>query len=327
MAELNTYGDLKKVIKSIALKQKGEKIGQIALDTIIGFIPGAETARTTFDFIKAAISKPDTKKTNTWLDRLDVDDEMSRIVDDTVENSFMQTISKSIESEEDGKPLEKDFNMNAKMVDYLQKAHKGRTIVGIKESNNKKLAEDIAKKIKKEISVTGGEGYLGKTAFNPNKKAKGTAHNYLTDKMKWKENPSVPNRPSKMIDYKQLFEDDKEKEILNLQKIADDTSKMPKERDQAREKIISLKKELTNENYNRFRNETKTRSKPEQYHKAVLEVKKRTNELNKLLEYACRLKEEINEVDEIKSSRHTLNALDKVTETIKEVYIKAKKLK
>ena len=145
--------------------------------------------------------------------------------------------------------------------------------------------------------------------------------------MKWKENPSVPNRPSKMIDYKQLFEDDKEKEILNLQKIADDTSKMPKERDQAREKIISLKKELTNENYNRFRNETKTRSKPEQYHKAVLEVKKRTNELNKLLEYACRLKEEINEVDEIKSSRHTLNALDKVTETIKEVYIKAKKLK
>ena len=88
-----------------------------------------------------------------------------------------------------------------------------------------------------------------------------------------------------------------------------------------------MAKELTNENYSRFRNETKTRSKSEQYHKAILEVKKRTNELNKLLEYAVRLKEELNQVDEIKSSRHTLNALDKVTETIKEVYIKAKKLK
>ena len=86
-------------------------------------------------------------------------------------------------------------------------------------------------------------------------------------------------------------------------------------------------KELTNENYSKFRNETKTRSKSEHYHKAILEVKKRTNELNKLLEYAIRLKEELNQVDEIKSSRHTLNALDKVTENIKEVYIKAKKLK
>jgi len=143
-----------------------------------------------------------------------------------------------------------------------------------------------------EESATGGEGYLGNTAFNPNKKAKGTAHNYLTSKMGWKNAPSVPNRSSKAIDYKQLFQE-----------------------------------EELNENYNRFRNETKTRSKSEQYHKAILEVKKRTNELNKLLEYAVRLKEELNQVDEIKSSRHTLNALDKVTETIKEVYIKAKKLK
>ena len=64
MAELNTYGDLKKVIKSISTKQKGEKIGQVALDTVIGLIPGAGNAKTTFDFIKAAFSKPDTKKTS-----------------------------------------------------------------------------------------------------------------------------------------------------------------------------------------------------------------------------------------------------------------------
>ena len=96
--ELNTYGDLKKVIKAISLKQKGEKIGNIALGTLMGFIPGAEAAKTTFDFIKAAISKPDIKKTNTWLDKLDIDDEMSEIVYNTVENGFMQMITKSIES-------------------------------------------------------------------------------------------------------------------------------------------------------------------------------------------------------------------------------------
>lgn len=150
MAELNTYGDLKKVIKAISLKQKGEKIGSVALDTIVGLIPGADLAKTTFDFIKAAISKPDAKKTKTWLDRLDIDDEMSAIVDDTVENGFMQTMAAAIEKESDEKPLEQDFNMNAKMVNYLKDKYEGRTIYGIKEG---KVDKEKLKQIKKGIEV------------------------------------------------------------------------------------------------------------------------------------------------------------------------------
>ena len=162
--------------------------------------------------------------------------------------------------------------------------------------NTDKIRDYIKKQVLEllkidEESSTGGEGYLGKYAYNSHKGAKGTEHNYLKKKWGWKDAPSIPNRPSKMIDYVQLFQEE------------------------------------LNENYNSFRKSTKTRSAAEQYHKAILEVKKRTIELNKLLEYATRLKEEINQVDELKSSRHTLNALDKVTETIKEVYIKAKKLK
>jgi hypothetical protein len=149
--ELNTYGDLKKVIKAIALKQKGEKIGNVALGTLMGFIPGAETAKTTFDFIKAAISKPDTKKTKTWLDKLDIDDEMSAIVDDTVENGFMQMMSKTIESKPDTQQLEPDFNMNAKMVKYLEDKYEGRTVAGIQENKNKnKMENKILKNIIKE---------------------------------------------------------------------------------------------------------------------------------------------------------------------------------
>ena len=77
MTELNTYGDLKKAIKTISLKQKGGKIGLVLIDTILGALPGIGAAKTTFDFVRAAFEKPDTKKTNTWLDKLDVDDEMS----------------------------------------------------------------------------------------------------------------------------------------------------------------------------------------------------------------------------------------------------------
>jgi hypothetical protein len=200
--------------------------------------------------------------------------------------------------------------------------------------NKDKVKDFIKKQILElikvdEESATGGEGYLGITAYNPNKKAKGTAHNYLKSKWGWKDAPSVPNRPSKMIDYKQLFQEEEIETIQNPE--TKEFTKKVKISDKDKETIEKIKalmaKELTNENYSRFRNETKTRSKSEQYHKAILEVKKRTNELNRLLEYAGRLKEELNQVDELKSSRHTLNALDKVTETIKQVYIKAKKLK
>jgi hypothetical protein len=149
--ELNTYGDLKKVIKAISLKQKGEKVGDVALGTLIGFIPGAEAAKTTFDFIRAAISKPDTKKTKTWLDKLDIDDEMSAIVDDTVENGFMQMMSKTIESKPDTQQLEPDFNMNAKMVEYLKNKYGGRTVSGIQENKNKMKNKVLKQIIKEEI--------------------------------------------------------------------------------------------------------------------------------------------------------------------------------
>ena len=149
--ELNTYGDLKKVIKAISLRQKGEKLGNIALGTLIGFIPGAEAAKTTFEFIRAAMSKPDTRKTKTWLDKLDIDDEMSAIVDDTVENGFMQTMSNTIESKPDNQPLESDFNMNAEMVEYLRGKYEGRTVAGIQENKINKMNKTQLKQIIREM--------------------------------------------------------------------------------------------------------------------------------------------------------------------------------
>ena len=145
-SDLKTYGDLKAAIKSITTGQKLKDLkgGLIdvgiegVIDAAKTIIPGIGTAKTTYDLVKKFITKPDTKKTNTWLDKLDVDDSMSKIIDDTVENGFMQTISKTIESEPDTKPLEQDFNMNQKLVDYLKNQYQGRTITGIKEDNMKK---------------------------------------------------------------------------------------------------------------------------------------------------------------------------------------------
>jgi hypothetical protein len=130
---METYGDLKKAIRNIQLKKKGEKVGKVALDVILGAIPGLSAAKSTFDVVSSAFRKPDTKKSNSWLDKLDIDDEMEAIVDDTVENGFLKMQSKVFDSEPDDKKLESDFNMNAKMVNYLKNTYKQRTITGISE--------------------------------------------------------------------------------------------------------------------------------------------------------------------------------------------------
>ena len=135
--ELKTYGDLKKVLKAISLKQKGQKImsqgKEVTIDAVLGLFPGASTAKTVLGFLQAAVKKPDTKKTNTWLDKLDVDDKVSQIVDDTIENQFMAAMAKKIEQEADDKELGDDFNMNTELQQWLANTYDKRTVSFMKE--------------------------------------------------------------------------------------------------------------------------------------------------------------------------------------------------
>jgi len=157
MADLKTYGDLKKAIKSIATKQKLAAVSGVGKEEFLGKIidlasntvPGIGLAKTTFDVVKAFVKKPDSKKTKTWLDKLDIDDNMSRIIDDTIENGFMQLMAKTIEGESNDKPLKQDFNMNQKLVDYLKNNYQGRTVTGIKE--NKMKTQQLRKLIRNTI--------------------------------------------------------------------------------------------------------------------------------------------------------------------------------
>jgi len=307
--ELNTYGDLKKVIKAIALKQKGEKIGDIALGTLMGFIPGAEAAKTTFDFIKAAISKPDAKKTSTWLDKLDVDDQMSAIVDDTVENGFMQAIAKSIESEADDKPLESDFNMNAKMVNYLKTTYKGRTVAGITENKEMDLTEYIKKLVQQELdemSVSGDAGgYLSPNAFSP-KGQKTNAATAQAMRSGWTKASGMPKK-SKVLDYKELWKGKKSamnETLLNI-----------------------IEQELLNEvTYGKFKKDVKHRTKSEQLHKAIREVKRKLQEIDRIVEYTSRMKQELSEDGGINYWKATQKNVATISEMINQLNNKIKNL-
>lgn len=310
--ELNTYGDLKKVIKSIALKQKGEKLGGIALGTLMGFIPGAEAAKTTFEFIRAAISKPDSKKTNTWLDKLDIDDEMSAIVDDTVENGFMQMMSKTIESKPDNQPLEQNFNMNAEMVNYLKDTYKGRTVAGISEDKKAALKSAIkayAREIMmNEENVTGsgasfnagsGENYATPYAFGK-KKGDNRAVKFLK-KMGWTVADLTLPKNSKMFDYKKIYE----------MKLND-----------------MIEQGVLNEvSYGKFKKEVTYRTKSEQLHKAIREVKRKLQEIDRIVEYTSRMKQELSEgEDGIKYWKATQKNVANISEMVNQLNNKIKNL-
>lgn len=93
------------------------------------------------------------------------------------------------------------------------------------------------------------------------------------------------------------------------------------------EKELSGKLGLA-ENYSRFKNETKTRGKADQFHQAIREVKKRVHEINKVFEYVNRLKEELNEGgDGLKYKKHTEAAVSKIKEMVSELNTKMKKFK
>lgn len=83
-----------------------------------------------------------------------------------------------------------------------------------------------------------------------------------------------------------------------------------------------------NENYARFRNETKTRTKPEQFHSAVKSVKQKVNEINRLFEYMNRLQSELSESEGgLKHKKYTDKAIQSIKESTKQLFFKSTKLK
>ncbi len=157
---METHGDLKRTISNVLAKKKAERVGKAAIGAVISAIPGLGSAKDVFDVGKALFNKPDNKKTNTWLDKLDVDDEASSIVDDTVEDNFIKNKLSQLIKEPDEKPLDSNFSMNKELIQFLKSKYKGRTLLGIKE-NKMKIAE-LKHIIKQEILTEQEKAISGK---------------------------------------------------------------------------------------------------------------------------------------------------------------------
>ncbi len=127
-----TIGDLRQTLKRIiASKKQGATLDvakDIAAGAILDVIPGASTVKTLFDLVKPMYSLPDEKRTGTSLDLLDVDDEVSAIVDDTVEDNFLVDMAKTLERYPDETPLS-NINMTNALSKYISNKYNKRTVV------------------------------------------------------------------------------------------------------------------------------------------------------------------------------------------------------
>jgi hypothetical protein len=158
-----------------------------------------------------------------------------------------------------------------------------------------------------EMSTTAGvPGYLTPAAFGKKGQKTNAATKYA-EKEGWKKVSGMPKN-SKMLDYKELW---------------------PGKKSAMNETLLQIiEQELLNEvTYNKFKKDVKFRTKNEQLHKAIREVKRKLMEIDRIVEYTSRMKQELSEGEEgIKYWKATQKNVASISEMVNHLNNKIKNL-
>ena len=124
-APLETVGDLKKMIRTHRAVETGKEIGKKAAEMAIEQIPGVNNvfaiwkgAKEAKEMVAKLYGSDDALKSNTGLDKLNVDDDVSKIVDDPIEVAFINDLLKTIDGMDDLAPIP---DVNDELQKYLAK--------------------------------------------------------------------------------------------------------------------------------------------------------------------------------------------------------------
>ena len=130
--QINTVGEMLKVIKLFRQAKAGKKtaIGALegladqipVINNIVGILRGAKNAR---EQLQALYGLDDKFKTNTGLDKINVDDDISTIVDDPIETAFLNYFIKELEALD---PRASIPDVNRAIKDWLATNFNGKTI-------------------------------------------------------------------------------------------------------------------------------------------------------------------------------------------------------
>ena len=171
----------------------------------------------------------------------------------------------------------------------------------------KEYIKSLVRELLDEESTSGDAGgYLSPMAFSK----KGQGQNAATKQAQrsgWKLASGMPKN-SKVLDYKELWKGKKSAMNESLRKI--------------------IEQELLNEvTYSKFKKDVKFRTKNEQLHKAIREVKRKLMEIDRIVEYTSRMKQELQEGDEgVKYWKATQKNVATISEMVNQLNNKIKNL-
>lgn len=125
-----TFGDLKKILNAIVLsqgnKEKAKKeLSKAGFEILVDLIPYGSTAKSVGGLIKSLVKMKDESRPDNFLGDLDIDDQVSLIVDNELEEKFVVYVSNKINQKPDDERL-KGFNMTSELNNFLKKNFKGR---------------------------------------------------------------------------------------------------------------------------------------------------------------------------------------------------------
>jgi len=175
----------------------------------------------------------------------------------------------------------------------------------------KKYIKELVQQELEEMSATsGGEAYATPYAFSK----KGQKSNAAIETAKsqgMKLAPTGMPSDSKVRDYKAIWKSaEKPKYKMYKESLQD-----------------IIEKELLNEvTYSKFKKDVKFRTKSEQLHKAIREVKKKLAEIDRIVEYTSRMKQELSEDGGINYWKATQKNVATIAEMISHLNNKIKNL-
>ncbi len=125
--QMMTVGDLKSALMgALQAKKQGqasEELKNTATGILLDLIPGAATAKSIADIVLNVYKLPDEKRTNTGLDAMNVDDQISAVLDDRVENQFIKDYLAKFDKVPDSVKLG-DINMTQLLSDFIKEKYK-----------------------------------------------------------------------------------------------------------------------------------------------------------------------------------------------------------
>ena len=123
--ELDTVGDLRKIIQDYRQMKAGKEVGKKAVEFALEQIPGVnnifsiwKNSKDASDMIKTMYGADDEVLSNTGLDRLNVNDDVSKIVDNTIETAFFNELLEMIKDMDDNDPIP---NVEEELQNFLKR--------------------------------------------------------------------------------------------------------------------------------------------------------------------------------------------------------------